>query len=122
MFKALTEHMGQPWKAAQDADVTLSPGTFLYRGTQRFKEAATLASGQRFALHPIDGRLKISKEGGQDASGEPPVFRALGQSCSHPDGTVLSYEGDFLCEDSEVVLDASDRDLLEQLGYLQEEP
>lgn len=122
MFKALTDHMGQPWKAAQDVDITLSPGTFLYKGTQRFKEAASLTSGQRFAVHPVDGRLRLDEEAGEGGSSEPPVYRALGQDCLHPDGRVLAYEGDFLCHDSEVVLDASDRALLEQLGYLQDEP
>ena len=122
MFQALTHFMGQPWKAEQPANIALPQGTFLYQGTQRFKESATLKPGQRFAVHPIDGRFRLNEEPAADPSQETPTYRAIGQDCLHPDGSTLTYEGRFACEDSEVVLDASDRSLLEQLGYLQEDP
>jgi len=122
MFQALTHFMGQPWKADQQVDIALPQGTFLYKGTQRFKESATLNPGQRFAVHPIDGRFRVTEESVSDPSQEPPVYRAIGQDCLHPDGQTLTYEGPFACRDSEVVLDASDRSMLEQLGYLQDEP
>ncbi|MFT4625561.1 MAG: arylsulfatase A-like enzyme [Myxococcota bacterium] len=112
MFQELSDHLGQPWIAEQDGTVDLPKGTYAYRGIQRNKQRIEVTAGDRFAVHPLDGKLRI--EGIEDA------YRALGQDCRLPEeGDPLAYDGPFSCSEGGVEITYDDCIALRELGYVQ---
>lgn len=114
MFASLTDYIGQPWVAESAGTVPLPKGTYAYRGTQRNKQRMEVAEGDRFAIHPLDAKVRFK--------GNDTEWGALGKHCNIPvDGDPVGYDGPFSCSDEGgVTLTYEECRELEALGYMQD--
>jgi arylsulfatase A-like enzyme len=113
MFADLSEYLGQPWTAEQDGIVPLPKGVYAYRGYQRNKQRMDVKAGDRFAIHPLDAKVRFK--------GNETEWGALGKNCNIPeDGSPVAYDGPFTCpEGGGVELSYEDCLALTELGYMQ---
>ena len=87
--------------------------TLTHRGIERGKGKVPVTQGQRFALFPQDGLVRVHVD--DDEQGP---FGALGKFCALPDGSALTYDGPFDCGDGGVELSYEECLELAALGYM----
>ncbi len=114
LFAEMMVYLGDPWEAAEPGRVDVTGG-FIYAGTERHRKQLEVAPGDRFSVHPADAIVKFTSV---DSTEHGP-YRALGGELPDVDAP-LGYDG-TKAENSSIDLTDEERDMLEELGYLQEE-
>ncbi|MEN0064364.1 MAG: sulfatase [Myxococcota bacterium] len=115
LFQGLIGKLGQPWKALRDGTVVVDEG-IAFRGTERHNTRFDVTSGDRFLVVPGDARVIFQAA---DGTKEGP-YRPLGGTVPGR-GCGLSFDGRAVVG-AELPPSDAEREMLRQLGYLQEEP
>ena len=113
MFGRLMAHLGEPWRALDGGVVTVDEG-YLFDDGERYNEAHTLSHGDTFMVLPQDAQVTFKGSGPEQGPWTPLGGTTPGRGCS------LAFSGRATVRNGLVVSD-DDREMLTQLGYLQDE-
>jgi hypothetical protein len=107
--------LGSPWTAKSAGKVKVEGGA-IYDGTERPQRLATVSAGQSFAVIPGDAKVSFQADDGTISG----PWRPLGGDLP-TDGDPLAYAGRAIGDAAKVVMTDDEKQMLEQLGYIQHE-
>jgi len=114
LFAEMMDFLGEPWEANEPGRVDVKDG-FIYMGVERHRKQLEVQAGDRFSVQPHDAYVKFTSA---DSTVYGP-YRALGGDLPD-DQAPVSYEG-VGSKNASIKLTDEEREMLEELGYLQEE-
>jgi hypothetical protein len=114
LFSEMMTFLGEPWEVNEPGRVDVKDG-FIYKGIARHRKQLEVEPGDRFSVQPPDAYVKFTSA---DSAVYGP-YRALGGELPDEDAPV-NYTG-IGAENTSIKLTDEERQMLEELGYLQEE-
>ena len=113
LFSDMMDYLGDNWEAGEPGKVSVKDGV-IYSGVERHRQQLEVEPGDRFSVHPADALVLFTSV---DSTEHGP-YRALGGDIPADDAP-LSYSGTII-ENTSIHLTDDEKELLEQLGYVQE--
>jgi arylsulfatase A-like enzyme len=113
LFGQMIDYLGQPWEAKVAGEVQVKGG-LIYQGVNRQRKNLEVQPGDRFAVHPIDATVVLLAEDGESSG----PWAAVGLP-QPGDDEALGFHG-RAAGDTTVELTDQEREMLEALGYLQD--
>jgi len=113
LFGDMMGYLGEPWRAVAPGTVKVEQGT-LFRSAERHNDELVVAAGDRFAVLPGDAIVRFERAGTTEGPFRPLGGTTPGRGCG------LAFGGRSVV-DAELVTTDDEREMLRELGYLQED-
>jgi len=115
MFRAMVSYLGEPWRALTTGRIEAREG-FVYTAGERKEQVLDVIPGTTFAVEPPDASILFHDPDGTVVGPWRPLGGSIpGARCP------LAYSGRFVRDAELPAMSDEDTEMLEALGYLQEE-
>ena len=113
LFADMMGYLGEPWRVRDEGVVTVEQGT-LFSGALRHNDGLGVQKGDRFLVLPADAEVRFDRASTKEGPYRPLGGTVPGRGCG------LEFDGRAVVG-AEIVTTDEEREMLRELGYLQED-